>query len=154
MEDFEMYSPLLLAIAKRMLGSTGDVEDVVQESYLRYASAAGSDISSLKAYLMTIVTRLCLDQLKSARMQREQPFGPEESQLLMAADMEEAVLHALEQREAASLAFLILLECLTPDERAVFLLHEVFAYSYDEITDIVGKNATACRQLSIAPAHA
>ena len=116
MENFESYYLLLSAIAHRMLGSRSDVEDIVQEAYLRYAKAAVPEIGSLKAYLMTIVTRLCLDQRKSARLQREQPLGLRWP--LVAEDIEEIALQALDQREAISRAFLLLLECLTPDERA------------------------------------
>jgi NitT/TauT family transport system substrate-binding protein len=147
MEDFAQYYPLLLAIARRMLGSAGDVEDVVQESYLLSALAASDTLTSLRAYVMTIVTHLCLDQLKSARLRREQSLESKEPQSLVAADMEEAVLRTFEQHEALSLAFLVLLTCLTPEEQTVFLLREVFAYSYDELADLLGKNPTACRQL-------
>jgi len=146
MENFESYYLLLSAIAHRMLGSRSDVEDIVQEAYLRYAKAAVPEIGSLKAYLMTIVTRLCLDQRKSARLQREQPLGLQWP--LVAEDIEETALQALDQREAISRAFLLLLECLTADERAVFLLHDVFAYPYEEIARIVGKHPTTCRQLA------
>src|SRR6266566_2331565 len=146
MENFESYYLLLSAIAHRMLGSRSDVEDIVQEAYLRYAKAAVPEIGSLKAYLMTIVTRLCLDQRKSARLQREQPLGLRWP--LVAEDIEEIALQALDQREAISRALLLLLECLTPEERAVFLLHDVFAYPYEEIARIVGKRPATCRQLA------
>jgi len=129
-----------------MLGSRSDVEDIVQEAYLRYATAAAPEIGSLKAYLMTIVTRLCLDQRKSARFQREQPLGLRWS--LVPEDIEETALRGLDQHEAISQALLLLLECLTPDERAVFLLHDVFAYPYEEIARIVGKQPATCRQLA------
>jgi len=146
MENFENYYFLLSTIAHRMLGSGSDVEDIVQEAYLRYATAAVPEIGSLKAYLMTIVTRLCLDQRKSARLQREQPLGLRWS--LVSADIEETALQELDQHEAISQALLLLLECLTPDERAIFLLHDVFAYPYEEIARIVGKRPAACRQLA------
>ncbi len=146
MEDFESYALLLSTIAQRMLGSRGDVEGIVQEAYLRYAAAAVPEIGSLKAYLMTIITRLCLDQRKSARLQRERPLGPRWA--LDPEDIEETALQALEQREALSQALLLLLECLTPEERAVFLLHDVFAYPYEEIARIVGKRPATCRQLA------
>src|SRR5713101_5322915 len=148
MENFENYSFLLSTIAHRMLGSRIDVEDIVQEAYLRYATAAVPEIGSLKAYLMTIVTRLCLDQRKSARLQREQPLGLRWSPPVVPADIEETVLQGLDQREAISQALLLLLECLTPDERAVFLLHDVFPYPYEEIARIVGKQPATCRQLA------
>ena len=148
MEDFENYTRILSTIAQRMLGNRCDVEDIMQEAYLRYATAAVPEIGSLKAYLMTIVTRLCLDQRKSARLQREQPLGLRWSPPVVPADIEEIVLQGLDQREAISQALLLLLECLTPDERAVFLLHDVFAYPYEEIARIVGKRPATCRQLA------
>jgi len=148
MEDFESYSLLLSTIVQRMLGNRGDVEDIMQEAYLRYATAAVPEIGSLKAYLMTIVTRLCLDQRKSARLQREQSLGLHRSPPVVPADIEETVLQGLDQREAISQALLLLLECLTPDERAIFLLHDVFAYPYEEIARIVGKRPATCRQLA------
>jgi RNA polymerase sigma factor (sigma-70 family) len=148
MEDFESYSRILSTIAQRMLGNRGDVEDIVHEAYLRYATAAVPEIGSLKAYLMTIVTRLCLDQRKSARLQREQPLGLHWSPPAVPADIEETVLQGLDQREAISQALLLLLECLTADERAIFLLHDVFAYPYEEIAWIVGKRPATCRQLA------
>ncbi len=148
MENFENYSFLLSTIAQRMLGSRSDAEDIVQEAYLRYATAAVPEIGSLKAYLVTIVTRLCLDQRKSARLQREQPLGLRWSAPVVPADIEETVLQGLDQREAIAQSLLLLLECLTPDERAVFLLHDVFAYPYEEIARIVGKRPATCRQLA------
>jgi RNA polymerase sigma-70 factor, ECF subfamily len=106
MENFESYSLLLSTIAQRMLGSRSDVEDIMQEAYLRYATAAVPEIGSLKAYLMTIVTRLCLDQRKSARLQREQQLGLRWSPPVVPADIEETVLQGLDQREAISQALL------------------------------------------------
>jgi RNA polymerase sigma-70 factor (ECF subfamily) len=147
MENFDTYYPLLSTIARRMLGNSGDAEDIVQESYIRYTTAALREIGSLKAYLLTIVTRLCLDHLKSARIQREKPFGLWASGSMLSEDAEQAALEDIERREAVSQAFLILLECLTPNERTVFLLHEVFGYSYEEIAEIMGKKAASCRQL-------
>src|SRR5215471_16701545 len=132
MEDFESYSRILSTIAQRMLGNQDDVEDIVQEAYLRYTTAAVPEIGSLKAYLMTIVTRLCLDQRKSARLQREQPLGLRWSPPVGPADIEEAVLQGLDQREAISQALLLLLKCLTPDEQAIFLLPHLSAHPLDE----------------------
>src|SRR5258708_20072987 len=107
MENFESYYLLLSAIAQRMLGSRSDVEDIVQEAYLRYAKAAVPEIGSLKAYLMTIVTRLCLDQRKSARLQREQPLGLRWP--LVAERIKKLPLQTLVQPHACSHAFLPLL---------------------------------------------
>ena len=143
MEAFETYRPLLFSIAYRMLGSASDAEDMVQETYLRYRTAQETEIRSLKAFLTTVITRLCLDELKSARVQREQYLGPWLPEPLLTGDAEAQV----EQRESLSLAFLTLLEELTPAERAVFVLHEAFDYPYDEIGKMIDKNAAACRQL-------
>lgn len=143
MDEFETYRSLLFSIAYRMLGSASEAEDMVQETYLRYRLAQESQVRSLKSYLTTIITRLCLDELKSARAQREQYLGPWLPEPLLTGDAESLV----EQRESLSLAFLTLLEELTPAERAVFVLHEAFDYPYDEIGKMIDKNAAACRQL-------
>jgi len=143
MEVFETYRPLLFSIAYRMLGSASDAEDMVQETYLRYRTAQEAEIRSLKSFLMTVVTRLCLDELKSAHVQREQYLGPWLPEPVLTEDAETLV----EQRESLSLAFLTLLEELTPAERAVFVLHTAFDYPYDEIGNMIDKNAAACRQL-------
>ena len=112
-----------------MLGSASDAEDMVQETYLRYRTAQQAEIRSLKSFLMTVVTRLCLDELKSAHVQREQYLGYWLPEPVLTEDAETLV----EQRESLSLAFLTLLEELTPAERAVFVLHTAFDYPYDEI---------------------
>jgi RNA polymerase sigma-70 factor (ECF subfamily) len=143
MDEFETFRPLLFSIAYRMLGSASEAEDMVQETYLRYRLAHDEPIRSLKSYLTTIITRLCLDELKSARAQREQYLGPWLPEPLLTNDAGAA----LEQRETISMAFLVLLEELTPPERAVFLLHEVFDYPYEAIGEMIGKNTAACRQL-------
>lgn len=147
-EHFEGYRPLLFSIAYRMLGSAVEAEDVVQEAYLRYQAAQSQDIQSHKAFLTTIVTRLCLDQLKSAKARREvypgtwlpEPILTDTTAFLMPE------AHMTDY-ETISMAFLVLLESLTPVERAVFLLREVFDYEYIEIASIVGKEEAACRQL-------
>ena len=143
MEVFETYRPLLFSIAYRMLGRASDAEDMVQETYLRYRTAQEAEIRSLKSFLMTVVTRLCLDELKSAHVQREQYLGSWLPEPVLTEDAETLV----EQRESLSLAFLTLLEELTPAERAVFVLHTAFDYPYDEIGNMLDKNAAACRQL-------
>ena len=143
MEVFETYRPLLFSIAYRMLGSASDAEDMVQETYLRYRTAQEAEIRLLKSFLMTVVTRLCLDELKSAHVQREHYLGSWLPEPVLTEDAETLV----EQRESLSLAFLTLLEELTPAERAVFVLHTAFDYPYDEIGNMIDKNAAACRQL-------
>src|SRR5215216_2375624 len=146
---FERHRPLLFSIAYRMLGSVVEAEDAVQEAFLRFSTAAPGDVASPKAYLSTIVTRLCLDQLKSARRTRETYIGPwlPEPLVTGAAGGARTPGDVVEDHESISMAFLVLLEQLTPVERAVFLLHEVFDYSYAEIARIVGRSEAACRQV-------
>lgn len=144
-EDFEALRPLLFAIAYRMLGSVVDAEDVVQEAFLRYQTTAGQDIRSPKAFLTTVVTRLAIDYLKSARKQRESYIGawlPEP----LRTDPSPGPADLMALNDSLSVAFLVLLETLNPVERAVFLLREVFDYDYAAIAEIVGKSESACRQ--------
>jgi RNA polymerase sigma-70 factor (ECF subfamily) len=145
MDTFETHRPYLFAIAYRMLGSVSEAEDMVQETYLRFRQVDEAQVASPKAYLSTIVTRLCLNYLNSAPVQREHypgPWLPEP--LLITSDNEPA--QTTERLDSISMAFLVLLEKLTPYERAVFLLREVFNYDYEEIAAIVGKEAATCRQ--------
>jgi len=135
--------PLLFSIAYRMLGSVGDAEDVVQEAFVRYERASG--VESPKAWLTAVVTRLAIDQLRSAQARRETYVGEWLPEPIVDGDEDPAAL--AEQADTLSMAFLLLLERLTPLERAVFLLHDVFGYRYDEIAELVGRNAVACRQL-------
>jgi RNA polymerase sigma-70 factor (ECF subfamily) len=145
--QFNEYRALLFSIAYRMLGSVMDAEDVVQDAYLRWQNAPADEVESPKAYLSTVVTRLCLDQLRSARVQREEYVGPWLPEPLIAEQAPDvadtAALH-----ETLSMAFLVLMESLTPVERAIFLLHDVFAYDFGEIAQIVGKSEANCRQLA------
>ena len=148
-EQFETYRTQLFSIAYRMLGSAMDAEDIVQEAYLHAQSTPTESINSYKAFLTTIVTRLCINQLHSAHHQRETYLGPWLPEPLLTADHPDLVNpenHAIEY-DSISMAFLVLLESLKPAERAVFLLREVFDYDYPEIADIVRKNEPACRQL-------
>jgi RNA polymerase sigma-70 factor (ECF subfamily) len=150
-ESFQSYRPLLFSIAYRMLGSASEADDVLQDAYLRYAGAQSrgeappTQVRSLKAYLSTIVTRLCLDRLKTARAVREQYLGPWLPEPVLALD--EDPHGDAERHESITLAFLVLLEALTPQERAVFLLREVFEYEYAEIAEMLGLSAANCRQL-------
>ncbi len=151
MEAFETYRPYLFAIAYRMLGSAMDAEDMVQETYLRYQTMKPETIHSLKAFLTTVLTRLCMDQLHLARRKREQYVGPWLPEPILTA---ETVATAetgdpekrVETQESISLAFLVLLEQLQPFERAVFLLREVFEYEFAEIAAMLGKGEAACRR--------
>jgi RNA polymerase sigma-70 factor (ECF subfamily) len=141
--------PLLFSIAYRMLASVGDAEDVVQEAFVRYQSAVrnGVEVESPKAYLSAVATRLAIDQLRSARRRRESYVGEWLPEPLLTDDADPA--RATEEADSLSMAFLLVLERLGPVERAVFLLHDVFAYDYDEIAAIVGKGATNCRQIAV-----
>lgn len=143
LEVFESYRPLLFSIAYRMVGSVMEAEDIVQETYLRYAATASSTIQSPKAFLSTITTRLCLDHLKSARVQREQYVGPWLPEPLLTDGGGPQMVNKYEQ---ISMAAMVLLESLSPVERAVFLLREVFDYDYREIAQIVEKSEANCRQ--------
>ncbi|GCE07278.1 RNA polymerase sigma-70 factor [Dictyobacter aurantiacus] len=147
-DAFQEYRPLLFSIAYRMTGSASQAEDIVQDAYLRYQQTDRTAIHSTKSFLTTIVVNLCLNYLKSARVQREEYVGiwlPEP--VLTSALLEEAPETKVERQESISLAFLVLLESLTPPERAVFLLHEVFDYSFHEIAEIIEKSPENCRQL-------
>lgn len=147
--DFESHRSRLFAIAYRMLGSAMDADDMVQEAWLRYQQVDAAAIQSPQAYLTTIVTRLCLNQLTSARAQRESYIGPwlPEPILTSSDTLFYTPAHHVNQYESISVAFLFLLERLSPAERAVFLLREVFDYAYDEIAAILDKSEVACRQL-------
>jgi RNA polymerase sigma-70 factor (ECF subfamily) len=146
-EAFEHYRVLLFSIAYRMTGSASDAEDLVQETYLRYQASESSEIVSLKAYLTTIITRLALNYLKSARVAREQYIGVWLPEPLLTSEDGGFPQAALEQQEALSLAFLRLLETLSPPERAVFLLHEIFDYPFSEIAVMLEKSPANCRQI-------
>src|SRR6266568_416472 len=146
-EAFEHYRVLLFSIAYRMTGSASDAEDLVQETYLRYQASESEEIVSLKAYLTTIITRLALDYLKSARVTREQYMGTWLPEPILTSDDGEFPLADLEQQESLSLALLRLLETLSPPERAVFLLHEVFDYPFSEIGMMLSKSTANCRQI-------
>ncbi len=142
-ELFEQYRHLLFSIAYRMLGSAMEAEDMVQEAFLRYENVHDKDIQSPKAYLTTIVTRLCLDQLKSAKTQREEYIG---TWLPEPIFTEQVTSPEPDETETLSMAFMVLLENLSPVERAVFLLREVFDYDYAAIAKIVNKNEANCRR--------
>jgi RNA polymerase sigma-70 factor (ECF subfamily) len=138
--------PLLFAIAYRMVGSAMDAEDLVQEAYLRWQEDPDTEVRAPRAYLATIVTRLAINHLRSARVQRESYVGPWLPEPLMTEHVPDASGH-VELSESLSMAFLVLLERLSPVERAVFLLHEVFDFEYAEIARIVDKSEANCRQV-------
>jgi RNA polymerase sigma-70 factor (ECF subfamily) len=147
-QQFETYRPLMFSIAYRMLGSAMEAEDIVQEAYLRYQAAQSHRIESPKAFLSTVVMRLCLNHLQSARTQRETYIGPWLPEPVLTDDgAMSSPAYRAELHESISLAFLTLLESLTPVERAVFLLREVFDYEYAEIAKVLDRDESACRQL-------
>jgi RNA polymerase sigma-70 factor (ECF subfamily) len=145
-DEIDQHRQYLFAVAYRMLGSISEAEDAVQETFLKWQKCDRAAIQSQRAWMTTVITRICINHLKSARVQREhyvgewlpEPFigeagaGPQEN---------------LELAESLSMAFLVLLETLTPTERAVFLLREVFDYEFSEIAQIVEKSEVNCRQL-------
>lgn len=143
-DQFEQFRPKLFGIAYRMLGSIMEAEDMVQETFLRWNTTAHAAIQTPNAYLTTIITRLCLDKLKSAQVQREQYIGEWLPEPLITTDSPDQIV---ELADSLSLAFLHLLERLTPAERAVLLLREVFEYDYGSIAAIVQKSEANCRQL-------
>ena len=143
---FTSERPRLFAIAYRMLGSASDAEDVLQDAWLRYRGADQSDIRSPKAFAMTIVTRLCLDRLKSARAARETYIGPWLPEPVLTGDDSRPDLQ-VQRSETVTLAFLVLLEALSPEERAVFLLKDVFEYEHAEIAEMLGMSPANSRQL-------
>ncbi len=157
--DYTQYRPLMFSIAYRMTGSVSDAEDIVQEAFLRATKAEGTGnaASHVKAYLATITTRLAISHLRSARVRREAYVGawlPEpivEGRLAPATAPDPA--ERAEMSDSLSMAFLVLLESLTPTERAVFLLHEVFSYDYAEIAGITGKSEPNCRQIFARARH-
>src|SRR6058998_3374795 len=143
---FERHRGLLFSIAYRMLGSVTDAEDALQDAFIRWQRASGTDVRSPKAFLVTVVSRLCINHLQSARVVRETYVGewlPEPLVTEPGSDVSEIA----QVDESVSMALLLLLERLTPVERAVFLLREIFDYTHAEIAAMLGLNEANCRQL-------
>ena len=143
---FDQYRSLLFSVAYRMLGSVGDAEDMLQETFLRWQESREENVRSPRAFLVTIISRLCINQLQSARVQREEYVGqwlPEP----IVSDPASNPFDIIKVDESLSMAFLVLLERLTPVERAVFLLREVFEYEYAEVASILGQSEANCRQI-------
>lgn len=149
-QEFQNLRPWLFAIAYRMLGSVADAEDAIQDTWLRIAETEEKP-ASLKAYLSTVITRVCIDMLRSARHRRETYVGPWFPEPLP-TDAHDAPYvnpeHAAELEESVSIAALLLLERLSPLERASYVLHDVFQFGYEEIAEMIDRSATACRQLA------
>ena len=153
-ELFDELRPQAFAVAYRMLGSVTEAEDVVQEALVRLHRVleSGEKIEVPAAYLTTVVTRLGIDRLRSAQVRRETYVGEWLPEPVVTGDLNDPATHA-EMSDSLSLAFLVLLERLSPEQRAVFLLREVFDYGYDDIAEIVGKSEAACRQLAVRARH-
>ena len=145
-ETFDRHRAYLIGVAYRMLGSLSEAEDIVQESFLRWHRASRDEIRSPRAWLTTSVTRLCIDHLRSARVQREEYVGPWLPEPVP-TDIPETPFGRAELAESLEMALLVVLERLSPAERAAFLLRETFDYSYGEIAQILDKSEPACRQL-------
>jgi RNA polymerase sigma-70 factor, ECF subfamily len=149
-EEFEELRPLLFSIAYRILGSVSEAEDAVQETWLRYDVSTTQPIS-LKSFLSAVVTRVSIDVLRSARVRRESYVGHWLPEPLLTDDESTADLspeRAAELADSLSMAALLLLERLSPEQRAVFVLHDVFAFPFAEIADVIGRSEGACRQLA------
>ena len=146
-EEFEELRPLLFSIAYRILGSVGEAEDAVQETWLRFDGTATRPTST-KSFLSATVTRIAIDVLRSARVRREEYVGPWFPEPLL-SDPYQDPARSVELADSVSMAALLLLEQLSPLERAVFVLREVFAFGFDEIATTVGRSESACRQLLV-----
>jgi RNA polymerase sigma-70 factor (TIGR02957 family) len=146
-DDFQELRPLLFSIAYRILGSVSEAEDAVQETWLRF-DASATRPTSTKAFLATAVTRISIDVLRSARVRREEYVGPWFPEPLL-SDPYQDPGRAVELADSVSMAALLLLERLSPLERAVFVLRDVFAFDFDEVGEAVGRSEAACRQLLV-----
>jgi RNA polymerase sigma-70 factor (ECF subfamily) len=146
-EEFEQLRPLLFAIAYRILGSVSEAEDAVQETWLRY-EASPTTPTSTKAFLSAVVTRISIDVVRSARVRREEYVGQWLPEPLLTDPYEDPARSA-ELADSLSMAALVLLERLSPLERAVFVLREVFGFGFPEVASAVGRSEAACRQLAV-----
>jgi RNA polymerase sigma-70 factor (ECF subfamily) len=152
---FERLRPYLLRVAYSHLGTLAEAEDVVQEAWLRLVRTERSEIRDLRAWLTTVVSRIALDALTSARARRERYVGPWLPEPVVETDKPSAdPLERVELDESVSMALLIVLESLSPAERSAFLLHDVFGYSFNEVAGIVGRTSEATRQLATRARHA
>ncbi|MEU6394434.1 RNA polymerase sigma-70 factor [Streptomyces sp. NPDC046939] len=145
--EFERHRPRMFSLAYRMLGSAEEAQDVVQDAYLRFAGTEPGSVEHLGGWLAKVVTNLCLNRLTSARARRERYAGPWLPEPVLTSDGALGPLESAEQRESVSAALLLLLERLTPTERAVYVLREAFAYGYREIASVLGLGEANCRQL-------
>ena len=153
--EFAQLRPYLLRVAYSHLGSLSEAEDLVQEAWIRLERSDRAEIRNLRAWLTTVVSRLALDALTSARSRRESYVGPWLPEPLVQADPNAAdPAEQLDLDESVSMALLVVLESLSPAERSAFLLHDVFGYSFNEVAEIVGRTPAAARQLATRGRHA
>ncbi|GAA1196788.1 sigma-70 family RNA polymerase sigma factor [Prauserella alba] len=146
-DEFERHRPLVFRVAYGMLGSAADAEDVLQDTFVRWHGARPDTIRTPSAWLVKVATNLCLNRLTSARARHEHYPGPWLPEPVLTGDGTLGPLESAEQREFVSLAFLVLLERLTPAERAVFVLREAFGYRHDEVAEALAVSAANSRQL-------
>lgn len=147
LDTFRRLRPRLHGIAYRMLGSSAEAEEVVQDAWLRWHESAHDGLDSAEAWLVTITTRLAIDRLRSAKVQREHYVGTWLPEPLMSEALSPSPEQMLERADDVSVAFLTLLERLSPESRAAFLMREVFDADYGEVAEALGKSETACRQI-------
>ena len=147
-KEFEALRPRLFALAYRMTGSVGDAEDACQDAWLRWQAVDRTHVDNAEAYLVRTVTRLAIDRLRSAHHRKETYVGPYLPEPLVTDDTATQPEAAAELADSLTLAFLVLLDELTPVERAVLLLHDVFGYPFDEIAGMVDQSVVACRQIA------
>jgi RNA polymerase sigma-70 factor (ECF subfamily) len=146
-EIWREHRPFVLSVAYRMLGNIGDAEDVVQEAFTRFLRADVAEINDVRGWLIVVVSRLCLDYLGTARVRRESQT-PNESHLFERLDAVADPADRVTLDDSVRGALIVVLEELTPAERTVFVLHDVFQYPFEEVADIVGRSVSACRQLA------
>lgn len=146
-EIFEIHRPTLFRLAYSMLGRIAPAEDAVQEAYIRWQKQNIEQIKSPKAFLSTVVSRICLDEIKSARSRREQYIGPNLPEPFLSADSETPE-EKMELTESLSMAMLVVLDQLTPVQRAVFILREVFDYDYASVAKMIDKSESHCRKIA------
>ncbi|WP_343246214.1 RNA polymerase sigma-70 factor [Streptomyces sp. SID5785] len=146
-EEFERHRPRMFGLAYRMLGSAEEAQDTVQDAYLRFRATEPGSLTHPGAWLAKAVTRLCLNRLTSARVRRERYVGPWLPEPVLTADGALGPLDSAQSRDSVSCALLVLLERLTPTERAVYVLREAFAYGYRDIGAVLGLEEAHCRQL-------
>src|SRR5919204_2793578 len=146
-EQFERHRPHLRAVAYRMLGSTGEAEDAVQESWLRLSRTEGEELENLRGWLTTVVGRICLDMLRARKARPEDSFDAVPEPVVSVAAEDDPVQEA-ELADSVGLALLVVLETLSPAERLAFVLHDMFGVSFEEIAPIVDRSPEAARQLA------